>query len=123
MRENTADSVTFIAYMATIGALATALMACAVIFIMVIVVILKRSEAKIQVALEQFSRVEGTIRTVHIEQTYNYATGSPPSDSAVNTEDNGAQYENVTDSLPSVNDINTQENIAYGHTNKPTAVL
>jgi hypothetical protein len=79
-----------------IGLLATALMVCVVVFIIVTSVILIRSKAKIKTALQQ-SASPG--ETTGVEPVYEYITGS----------------------LPSESDMNTKDNVAYGHTQATTA--
>ena len=77
-------------YVISIGLLATALMVCIVIFIIVTSIILIRSKAKIEAALQQ-SASPG--ETIHLEP----------------------MYEDITGPLPSESVINTQDNVAYGH--------
>jgi flagellar biosynthesis/type III secretory pathway M-ring protein FliF/YscJ len=78
-------------YIISTGLLATALMVCVVVFIIVTSVILIRSKAKIKAALQQ-SASQG--ETINMEP----------------------MYEDITRSLPSASDLNTQVNVAYGHT-------
>jgi flagellar biosynthesis/type III secretory pathway M-ring protein FliF/YscJ len=78
-------------YIISTGLLATALMVCVVVFIIVTSVILIRSKAKIKAALQQ-SASPG--ETMNMEP----------------------MYEDITRSLPSASDLNTQVNVAYGHT-------
>ena len=78
-----------------IGSLAAALIVCVVVFIAVLLIILRRSKAKINAALELSNRAEGT---THDDPMYEDVTGSSPSDGI----------------------INTQDNVAYGHTQIPT---
>ena len=80
------------AYIISIGSLVIALIASVAVSITVIVIILRRSQAEINAALELSNR------STHNEPT----------------------YEDVTDPLPSVGTIDTQDNVAYGHT-KTTA--
>jgi hypothetical protein len=80
-------------FVTSIGLLATALMVCVVVFIIVTSVILIRSKAKIKAALQQ-SASQG--ETTGVEPVYEYITGSLPSE------------------LES--DMNTKDNVAYGHT-------
>ena len=94
-REDSGDSVTVTAYIKTAGSFVTALIVGAVVSITVVVIILKRSKAKIKAALELSNVAEGTIR-------------------------NDPMYEDVTGSLPPDNVINTQDNVAYGHTKTST---
>ena len=77
-------------YTISIGFLATALVICAVVSVIVIVIILTKS--KITAAFAHSNREEGNIN-VHAEPT----------------------YEEVTGCLSSASVINTQDNIAYGH--------
>ena len=74
-------------YKTSIGLLATALMVCVVIFIIVISIILIRSKAKLEAALQQ-SVSPG--ETIHEEPMYEDITGPMPSESAINTQDNVA---------------------------------
>ena len=85
------------AYIAATSFLAVALVTSVVVFVTIIVIILKRSKAKIKAVLDlqQISRAE---RSTHME----------------------TMYEDVTGPVPSVSAINTQDNVAYGHTKAPT---
>ena len=83
-------------YIITIGFLIATLLVCEVVSITAIAIILRRSKAKINVALESH-RAEGTTQ-VREEP----------------------MYEDVTGPLPSVSVINTQDNVAYGHTKTTT---
>ena len=83
-------------YIITIGFLVATLLVCEVVSLTAIAIILRRSKAKINAALESH-RAEGT--------------------SLVRNE---PMYEDVTGPLPSVSVINTQNNVAYGHTKTTT---
>jgi flagellar biosynthesis/type III secretory pathway M-ring protein FliF/YscJ len=83
-------------FITSIGLLATALMVCVVVFIIVISVILIRSKAKIEAALQQ-SASQG--ETINMEP----------------------MYEDITGSLSSSSAISTQDNVAYGHSQIATA--
>ena len=73
-----------------------ALTSIALVSITAIAIILRRSKAKMNAAIESH-RAEGTSRV----------RDEP-------------MYEDVTGPLPSVSVINTQDNVAYGHTKKTT---
>ena len=77
-------------YVISIGLLATALMVCIVVFIIVTSIILIKSKAKLEAALQQ-SASQG--ESIHVEP----------------------MYEDITGPLPSESVINTQDNVAYGH--------
>ena len=85
------------AYVVATSSLAVALITSVVVFVTTIVIILRRSNAKIKAALDlqQTSRAG---RSTHME----------------------SMYEDVTGPLPPVGVINTQDNVAYGHTKTPT---
>ena len=78
---------TSIEYITSIGLLATALMVCMAIFIIVITIIVKKSNAKLEAALQQSASQE---ETIHVEPMYEDITGPLPSESAINTQDNVA---------------------------------
>jgi hypothetical protein len=96
-------------YIISIGLLATAMMVCVVVFIIVTCIILIRNKAKIEAALQQ-SASQG--ETINMEPMYEYINGPLPSESDMNTQVNVAYGES---------DVNTQANIAYGHTQAATA--
>jgi flagellar biosynthesis/type III secretory pathway M-ring protein FliF/YscJ len=83
-------------FVTSIGLLATALMVCVVVFIIVTSIILIRSKAKIKAALQQ-SASQG--ETMNMEP----------------------MYEDITAPLPSASAITTQDNVAYGHAQATTA--
>ena len=74
-------------YVISIGLLATALMVCIVVFIIVISIILIRSKAKLEAAVQQ-SASPG--ETIHVEPIYEDITGPLPSESAIDIQDNVA---------------------------------
>ena len=74
-------------YVISIGLLATVLMVCIVVFIIVTSIILIKSKAKIEAALQQ-SASPG--ESIHVEPMYEDITGTVPSESAINTQDNVA---------------------------------
>ena len=78
---------TIMEYIISIGLLATALMVCVVVFIIVISIILIRSKAKIEAALQQSASLG---ETIHVEPMYEDITGPLPSESAIDTQDNVA---------------------------------
>ena len=84
-------------YVISIGLLATALMVCIVVFIIVTSIILIRSKAKLEAALQQ-SASQG--ETIHVEP----------------------MYEDITRPLPSESVINTQDNVAYGYGHVQTTI-
>jgi hypothetical protein len=105
VRTHTPGTNTEYVYTST-GLLATALMVCVVVFIIVTCIILIRSKAKIKAALQQSEE------TTCVEPVYEYITRSLPSESDVNTQVNVAYGES---------DVNTQVNAAYGRTQTATA--
>ena len=77
-------------YVISIGLLATVLMVSIVVFVIVTSIILIRSKAKIEAAVQQ-SASQGEV--IHVEP----------------------MYEDITRPIPSESAINTQDNVAYGH--------
>ena len=74
-------------YVISIGLLATVLMVSIVVFIIVTSIILVRSKAKIEAALQKSA---STGETIYVEPMYEDVTGPLPSESAIHTQDNVA---------------------------------
>ena len=92
------ETNTAVPYIIIIGFLIATLLVCEVVSITAIAIILRRSKAKINAALESHAAAETTHCQVRDEP----------------------MYEDVTGPLPSVSVINTQDSVAYGHTKTTT---
>ena len=76
-------------YTVSIGSLATALIVSIMVFIIVTLIILRRSKTKIKAASQLSNRAEETMH-VHDEPVYEDITGQLSSVSVINTQDNTA---------------------------------